>query len=269
MDRSPGAWRWAIRILVTNDDGVQACGLWELVKALAPENQVTVVAPDREQSGVGTAISLHRILRVKPVQAEVPSVTAYAVEGTPGDCVILGIGRLCPDAELVIAGINEGANLGDDVFISGTVGAALQARFRGLPAMAVSISDLGSEHYETAARVAARLVRALADGELPADTLLNINVPDLPAREIRGVVVARQARRKYSDAVREETDARGKVYFWLVRGHTEWEDVEGTDIWAIRNGLISIIPLDTDVRRDGEVSAVQALCGPVQDDLRE
>ena len=178
-----------------NDDGVQFRGLWHLVKALAPEHQVTVVAPDREQSGVGTAISLHRILRVRPVQPEVPGVPAYAVEGTPGDCVILGLGALCTDAELVIAGINEGANLGDDVFISGTVGAALQARFRGLPAMAVSVSDLGSEHYGTAASVAARLVRALAAGDLPADTLLNVNVPDLPATEIRGVMVTRQARR--------------------------------------------------------------------------
>lgn len=260
--------RCAIKVLVVNDDGVQFHGLWTLVKALLPRHRVTVVAPDREQSGVGTAISLHRILRVREVTGTVQNVPAFAVEGTPGDCVILGLGALCKDADLVVAGINEGANLGDDVFISGTVGAALQAHFRGLPAIAASVSDLGSTHYEPAARIVARLVEALEDGRLPRRMVLNVNVPDLPAKDIRGVVVARQARRRYADRVQEDQDTRGKAYYWIVRGQAVWEMDEGTDIWALRSGYVSLIPLHTDVRCEECIPAVEALCQPIREMLR-
>jgi 5'-nucleotidase len=218
---------------------------------------------------VGTAVSLHHILRVRKVAPEVPGVPVYAVEGTPADCIILGLGALAKDAEVVISGINDGANLGDDVLISGTVGAALQGYFRGLPAIAASVSELQSTHYGPTARIVARLVEALADGRLPKRLLLVLNVPDLPAADIKGIVVARQARRKYADVVREELDSRAKAYYWIVRGRPEWQHEEGTDIWAIRNGYASLIPLHTDMRCDECLPQVEALCGPLLDDLHK
>jgi 5'-nucleotidase len=239
------------------------------VEELARHHQVTVVAPDREQSGVGTAISLHRILRVREVPPEVPGVTAYAVEGTPGDCVILGLGELARGAELVVAGINEGANLGDDVLISGTVGACLQALFRGVPGLAVSVSALGSVNYLPAARIAARLAQAMGDGLLPRRMVLNVNVPDLPAEEIRGVVVTRLAARAYADVVRQETDSRGKSYFWIVRGNPEWQVEEGTDIWAIANGYVSLLPLHSDLLCSSCLPQVEAVGRTVWDDWRD
>lgn len=238
------------------------------MEELARHHQVTVVAPDREQSGVGTAVSLHRILRVREVTPEVSSVTAYAVEGTPGDCVILGLGELAKDAELVVAGINEGANLGDDVLISGTVGASLQAFFRGVPALAVSVSDLGSVNYRPAARIAARLAQAIGEGLLPRRMVLNVNVPDLPAEEIRGMMVTRLAARGYADIVRQETDTRGKSYFWIVRGNPEWKVEEGTDIWAIANGFVSLLPLHSDLLCSSCLPQVEAVGQTVWDDLR-
>jgi 5'-nucleotidase len=261
--------RSTIRILIANDDGVHFHGLWTLVEELAPHHQITVVAPDREQSGVGTAISLHRILRVRQVHSPVAGVSAYAAEGTPADCVVLGLGALAKDAELVISGINEGANLGDDVFISGTVGAALQGYFRGLPAIAASVSELGSTHYRPTARLVARLVEAIADGRLPRRLMLVVNVPDLPAHEIQGVIVARQARRRYADIVQEEKDTRGKTYYWIVRGRPEWQDEEGTDIWAIRHGYAALLPLQADVRCSDCLPQVEALCQPLLDDLHQ
>jgi 5'-nucleotidase len=190
------------------------------------------------------------------------------VEGTPGDCVILGLGELAKGAELVVAGINEGANLGEDVLISGTVGASLQALFRGLPAIAVSVSALGSVNYRPAARIAARLARAIGDGLLPRRVVLNVNVPDRPAAELRGVLVTRLASRRYADIVRRETDTRGKSYFWIVRGRPEWELDEGTDIWAIVNGFVSVLPLHSNLLCVSCLPQVEAVGRLVWDDLR-
>jgi 5'-nucleotidase len=253
---------------VANDDGIHVPGLWTLVEELARDNQVTVVAPDREQSGVGTAVSLHRILRVREIRPEAPGVSAYAVEGTPGDCVVLGLGELAKDAELVVAGINDGANLGDDVLISGTVGASLQALFRGVPAVAVSVSALGSVNYLPAARIAARLAQAMGEGLLPRRMVLYVNVPDLPAEEIRGVMVTRLATRRYADIVRQETDTRGKSYFWIVRGQPEWQVEEGTDIWAIVHGFVSLLPLHSNLLCPGCRPQVEAVCQTVWDELQ-
>lgn len=257
-----------MRILVANDDGVHFQGLWTLVEALTPCHQVTVVAPDREQSGVGPALSLHHALRAHPVTSPIAGVCAYAVQGTPGDCVILGLGALAQDAELVIAGINEGANVGDDVFISGTVGAALHGYFRGLPAIAISVTAPHSTHYRPAAHVAARLVESFASGQMPRRTLLNVNVPDLPAGEIKGVVLARRAHRRYDDLIQEAKDDRGKTLYWIVRRRPAGEPEEGTDIWAIRNGNISIVSLESDMIRSNSCSQLEALCETLLEGLR-
>ncbi len=237
------------------------------MEELAVKHDITVVAPDREQSGVGTSVSLHRILRVRSLETPAPARVAYSVEGTPADCVILGLGSLCPQAEMVIAGINEGANLGNDVFISGTVGAALQAHFRGVPSMAVSVADLGSVHYKTAARVAATLVDSLQARGLPTEYLVNVNVPDLPPSEIRGVVVTRQARRRYADKVRQERDTRGKEYYWIVRGKAEWDVEPGTDLWAIANGYVSLLPVHALVHSEKGAREMEELCQPLLDAL--
>jgi 5'-nucleotidase len=169
---------------------------------------------------------------------------------------------------MVIAGINEGANLGPDVFISGTVGAALQAHFRGVPAMAVSVADLGSVHYDTAARVAAALVDKLETRGLPTEYLVNVNVPDLPANEIRGVMVTRQARRRYADLVREERDTRGKAYYWIVRGRAQWDVEQGTDMWAIANGYVSLLPFHGQGQSAAGAVEMADMCQPLMDALR-
>lgn len=257
-----------MKILIANDDGAHFHGLWTLVEELAPYHQITVVAPDREQSGVGAAVSLHRILRACSITSPIAGVPAYAVEGTPGDCVILGLGSLAQDAELVVAGINEGANVGDDIFISGTVGAALHGYFRGLPAIAASVSSPHSTHYHPTARIVASLVEALAEGHLPRRILLNVNVPDLAADEIRGVRLTRRAHRRYNDLIQEEKDDRGKTYYWIVRRRPQGEIEEGTDIWAIRNGNISILPLQRDVHNIDCQPQLQALCSTLLRDLR-
>ena len=261
--------RASVRILVSNDDGVHFHGLWTLVEELVLRHQVTVIAPDREQSGIGTAISLHGILRARAVTAPVAGVSAYAVEGTPGDCVSLGLGALAKESELVVSGINEGSNLGDDAFLSGTVGAAFHAFFRGVPAIAVSVSSLHSTHFDPAARVVSGLVDAFANGRLPRRVLLNVNVPDIPAREIRGVRVTRPARRRYNEQVREEEDARGKTYYWIVRERPDWEIEEGTDISALQNGFISIVPLRSDMRDEGCVPSLESLCETLGRTLRD
>ena len=257
-----------MRILISNDDGVHFQGLWTLVEELAPRHQITVIAPDREQSGVGTAISLHRIIRARAVTSPVDGVPAYVVEGTPGDCVSLGLGAIAKDTELVIAGINEGSNMGDDVFLSGTVGAAFHAYFRGVPAIAVSVSSLRSTHYRPAARIVSGLVDALASGRLPCRMLLNINVPDIPAQEIKGVRVARQAHRHYNEQVREEKDSRGKPYYWIVRERPDWDIEEGTDVWALRDGCVAIVPLQSDIRDTACAPQLELLCGTLLEKLR-
>ncbi len=258
-----------MQILISNDDGIHFPGLWTLVEGLAPRHQVTVVAPDREQSGVGAAISLHRVIRARAVTAPIAGVSAYAIEGTPGDCVALGLGAMAKDAELVVAGINEGSNMGDDVFLSGTVGAAFHAYVRGVPAIAVSVSSLQSTHYHPAAQIVSRLADALAEGRLPRRVWLNVNVPDIPAQEIKGVRITRQARRRYNEKVREDRDARGKTYFWITRERPDWEIEEGTDIWALKNACVSITPLQTDIRSADCEPQLQALCGALADNLRD
>jgi 5'-nucleotidase len=169
------------------------------------------------------------------------------------------LGSLAQDAELVIAGVNEGANVGDDVFISGTVGAALHGYLRGLSALAISVTALHSIHYRPTAHIAAHLVAAFADGSLPQHTLLNVNVPDLPAHEIKGVVLARRAHRRYDDLIQEAKDDRGKTFYWIVRQRPLGEVEDGTDIWAIRNGNVSIVSLQSDMISSKDSPQLQAL----------
>jgi len=229
-----------VRILVTNDDGVLADGLWTLVGELKNIADIVVVAPDREMSAIGTAVSLRQPVRVNKVTPLIDGVETYAVEGTPADSVILGLGKLVKDrVDLVISGINQGANLGDDVLISGTVGAALQASLRGSPAFAISLALGDNLQFANAAKFAALLARRFSSGALPNNICLNVN---LPLEQIKGVRLTHPASKSHIDTVEERYD-NGRQHYWLVRRRVNKPIDERTDIWAVEQGNISISPL--------------------------
>jgi len=236
-----------MRILATNDDGILAPGLWTLVRELKKIAQVIVVAPDREQSARGTSVTLRQPLRAQKITPLVSQVEAYSVEGTPADSVILALGKLIEDdIDMVVSGINQGPNLGNDVLISGTVGAALQGYLRGFPTIAISVAAVDSQCLEIAARAAALLAAKLSSGELPADIFLNINIPDLPLEEIKAVQLTRLASKSHIDTVKEGFDGR-QEYYWLVRQQLKMVADGETDIWAVEQGDISITTLNTEL----------------------
>lgn len=232
-----------MQILVTNDDGILSPGLWALVAVLKSIARVAVVAPDREQSASGTSVSLRQPLRVQKVSPVISGVEAYSVEGTPCDSVILALGKLIKgDVNLVVSGINQGHNLGDDILISGTVGAALQGYLRGLPALAVSVATTDNSGIENAAQLAKLLAKMIINQNLPADIFLNINLPDLPLAGIKGIKIAQPAHKTHIDSVEEGHDGRRK-YYWLVRQKQGKNAAENTDIQLLENGYISLTAL--------------------------
>ncbi|RJO60871.1 MAG: 5'/3'-nucleotidase SurE [Dehalococcoidia bacterium] len=231
-------------ILISNDDGIFAPGLWTLATELKKIDSIVVVAPDREQSATGTSVTLRQPLRVRKVAAIVPDVNTYGVEGTPSDSVILALEKLATTAEVVVSGINSGQNLGDDVLISGTVGAALQGYLRNLPAIAVSVGHSDTENLETAANLVRLLVGYIKSGTLPRDIFLNVNLPDVPLPKIKGIVMTQPTHKTHIDSVEEGNDGR-RDYFWLVRRKLEHQSPDSSDIWAVEHGYISITPLHT------------------------
>jgi len=234
-----------MRILVTNDDGIFADGLWTLVGELRNIAQVVVVAPDREMSAIGTAVSLHQPVRARRVTPVVAEVETYAVEGTPSDSVILALDKLLKDRiDLVISGINRGANVGDDILISGTVGAALQASLHGLPTFAISTVQGDNTYFGDAAKFAALLARKLDSNALPANICLNVNLPNLPREKIRGVKITYPAINSHTDTIDERYD-NGRQYYWFARQRINKPLDEKTDTWALEQGNISISPLLT------------------------
>ncbi|MBE0415386.1 MAG: 5'/3'-nucleotidase SurE [Dehalococcoidia bacterium] len=256
-----------MRILVTNDDGIYARGLWTLVGALKEVSEVVVVAPDREQSAVGSSVTLHQPLRAREITPPVKGVKSYCVEGTPADCVILALRNLNDsEIDLVLSGINEGANLGDDVLISGTVGAALQGHLNGIPSVALSVASLEDVHFDAAARLAVVLVRKIGAEALPKDIFLNVNLPNLPLDQIRGMEITQLGRRSYSDEIKEGHDGKRK-YYWIVRGKPEWQPKEGTDIWALLKDKISITPLHSDLTSQQALSPLKELSPTILHDL--
>ena len=257
-----------MKILVTNDDGIFAEGLWTLVKELKNVARVTVVAPDREQSAAGTAVTLWQPLRIRKVNPIVPEVEAYAVEGTPSDSVILALSNLVKGkVDLVISGINQGLNLGDDIYISGTVAAALQGYLYGFPAMAISASTKGNSlHLETAAKLAALLAPKITSGSLPPDLFLNINLPKSPLAEIGQAKITRLANESHVNTVEEGHDGK-REYYWLVRQRQNQNTNKETDVWAIEHGNISITPLFPNLSR--KLSATLAnLCSETFQELK-
>ena len=233
-----------MNIMVTNDDGITAPGIIALAAALRQLGRVAVVAPDREQSAVSHAITLHH-----PLRAEQRGDDSYAVSGTPTDCVNLGIHNLLdfrPD--LVVSGINRGGNMGDDITYSGTVSAAMEATLMGIPAVAVSLATVGEgSHYDAAALFIRGVVTRIVSEGLPPDTFLNVNVPDLPQERLKPPVITRQGKKRYGGAIVDKIDPRGKQYYWIGSIEPTYEDAEGTDFAAVSRGHISITPLHLDL----------------------
>lgn len=255
-----------MKILVTNDDGILAESLWVLVQELQKIARVTVAAPDGERSAIGTAVSLFQPLHVEEVRPPVAGVTAYAVDGSPADCVILALGKLIEgNVDIVVSGINPNLNLGEDVHISGTVGGALQGYFRGLPALAISAPPDSRTGLESAARVAARLAQKIAAN--PTRIFLNINVPDRPRDEIRGVRITRLARSSHINTVAEDNHGPKKQYRLVRERLTEAGD-DGTDIQAIEQGNISLTPLYTSLLDKPPQHLLKKLCADLLQELK-
>ncbi len=234
-----------MRILVSNDDGCQAAGILHLAETLAGIAEVTIVAPDRDRSGASNSLTLD-----VPIRATVMENGFIRVDGTPTDCVHLAItGLLEYEPDMVVSGINAGANLGDDVLYSGTVAAAMEGRFLGLPAIAVSLIAGQPRYYETAARVARELVLRLQSDPLPADTILNVNVPDLPWEQLAGFAATRLGHRHKAEPVVKSTDPRGRVIYWVGPAGAEQDAGPGTDFHAVRARQVSITPIQVDLTR--------------------
>jgi 5'-nucleotidase len=234
-----------MNILLTNDDGVLAEGLSALRSAIAPLGTIWVVAPEREQSATSHALTLHRPLRVRPLEERV-----FAVDGTPTDCVLLAC-KGVPDLieakmDLVVSGINHGANLGDDVSYSGTVAAAIEGCMMGCPSVAISLDDWRPGGFGAAGSVARTVVGQLIGHGLPAGTLININVPSIPESEIKGYRVTHLGRRTYRDRIVTKTDPRGRPYYWIGGDKPTWETQPGSDLDAVDAGYVSVTPIQLD-----------------------
>lgn len=228
-------------LLISNDDGVYASGLEALYQSLTSISAVTVVAPDRNHSGASNALTLENPLRIQLL-----SNGFISVNGTPTDCVHLALNELCESPpKMVVSGINAGANMGDDVLYSGTVAAAMEGRFLGLPAMAISLA--GKVHYQSAAQYAKLLVEKLLAEPLPRDQVLNVNVPDLPFDKIKGIKVTRLGKRHQAEMIETGIDPRGRDIFWIGPPGKIADAGEGTDFHAIAQGYVSITPLKIDL----------------------
>lgn len=234
--------QWMV-ILVTNDDGVHSAGLIALFKALKEIGDAYIVAPDRERSAVGHALTLHRPLKVEELREHV-----YAVNGTPTDAVVLGVHKVLPrKPDIVVSGINRGGNLGDDITYSGTVSAAIEGTILNIPSFAVSVPGDRNFHFETAALFAVTVVKFITENPLPYDTFLNVNVPNLAAGLVKGIRLTRQGKRTYDGAIQEVFSPRGERHYWIGGGTPYWERAEDTDISAVEEGYVSVTPIHLDL----------------------
>lgn len=230
-------------ILVTNDDGFFSKGIHHLAEALKELGEVYIVAPDRDRSAVSHALTMHRPLRVDLIKEN-----CYSVNGTPTDCVVVGVKKLLPrEPDLVVSGINKGANLGEDITYSGTVSAAIEATILGVPSFAISLVGEKPFRYETASYYALKIAKFILEKGLPPDTLLNVNLPNKPLQEIRGIKVTRQGKRSYKNSIHEIFSPWGEKQYWIGGGVVSWQKMDGTDIQAIIESYASVTPLHIDL----------------------
>ena len=252
-----------MNILLSNDDGILSPGLWALVKELHGIAEITVVAPDREQSATGTMVTLRQPLRVHKITPLIQGIDTYAVEGTPGDSVIVALEMVVKEKpDLIISGINQGLNTGDDVLISGTVGAALQGYLRDVPAIAVSVLNYNNDNIDNAARLVRCIAEKFKDKSLSGEFFLNINIPDYPINEINGIQITRQAHKTHIDTVREGHDGKHE-YYWLVRRQLNNDMEKDTDIYALKEKYISITPLNETLFQRKASGLNEVLCSEI------
>lgn len=253
-----------MRILISNDDGIQAKGIRALVERLSLEHEVYVIAPDRERSAAGHSLTLHQPLRVDEVPMGFEVAKAWATSGTPSDCIKIGISEiLVKKPDLVISGINHGPNLGADVLYSGTVSAAMEGAVLGYPSIAVSLTNghLDSADFVYAANFITKFVPKIADMNFPQKTILNINIPVTNGGNATGVEITRLGTRMYTDTYEKRLDPRGKVYYWLAGEIVETGEEEGTDVMAIRQNRISITPVTFEMTHRSIIPELeQAFC---------
>jgi 5'-nucleotidase len=236
-----------MRILLTNDDGVDSEGLFALKEALSPDHEITIIAPDRNWSTSGHTRTMDRPLRVSEVKLR-DGTMAYATDGTPSDCVALAaLGFLSEKPELVVSGINRGNNMGDDITYSGTVAAAMEGIVSGMPSIAVSMGWEPEWLVDVGAAFVKRLVQQISVRGLDKDILLNVNVPSIPHDEIKGVEITRLGKRVYNDELIVRTDPRGRKYYWMGGTKVTNELAEGTDVSAVEEGCVSITPIHMDL----------------------
>lgn len=251
-----------MHILVTNDDGVNAPGLLALAQSMRALGQVSVLAPDRNWSASGHVKTLDRPMRVKNAILS-DGTKALTTDGAPSDCVAMAVIGLLPDPiDLVISGINSGANLGHDVTYSGTVTAAMEAAISGLPGIAISLDTPamieGALNFEPAAKFAQQVVRNVIEHGLPPQTLLSVNVPYLPFNEIQGIQITRQGLRIYRDALVQRVDPRGRPYYWIGGDAPDGVPDAGTDIGALRERYVTVTPLQLDLTAHHLIEPLQA-----------
>ncbi len=246
-----------MRIMLTNDDGINAPGLYALQARMRKTDEIAIVAPDSERSAVGHAITTVDPLRVIEVKRN-GSLYGLAVSGTPADCVKIAIKALLPwRPDMVISGINQGPNTGMNAIYSGTISAATEATMLGIPAFAVSLDSFTSREFAPAAAFAGRLAKTIARRKLPPGVLLNVNFPALPARRVRGVRVTRQGMARFSEEFHKRMDPRGHAYWWLGGEMLEAEEEDGTDSAALREGYISVTPIHYDMTAFGSLEKIE------------
>lgn len=250
-----------VHILLTNDDGVLSEGLQALRRFLAaqPDMFISVVAPDRERSGTGHAITVYNPLRVEEIVFPDGAAKGWAVDGTPSDCIKLAVSTLLHSRpDIVVSGINRGANLGTDVFYSGTVSAAIEGAITGIPSLAVSLTAFENLEYGLASRLTLYLVRKILQKKLPPHTLLNVNVPPLDEGSVAGVAITRLGVRRYTNTFEKRLDPRGRTYYWLSGEVADDEAAPDTDVAAIRRNEVSITPIHFDLTDHAIMAALQA-----------
>ncbi len=232
-----------MHLLLSNDDGIHAMGLNLLAKALAPLGKISVVAPNRNRSAASNSLTLER-----PIRAQEIAENWYSVDGTPTDCVHLAItGLLKDEPDIVVSGINAGANLGDDVIYSGTVAAAMEGRFLGLPAVAISLASFQPKYMLDAAQVSTELISRLTETTIPGDVIININIPDIAKSELKGVQTTRLGNRHKAEPVIETQDPRGNPIYWVGAAGPEQDAGIGTDFYAVNNSYVSVSPMHLDL----------------------
>ena len=232
-----------VRILISNDDGINSEGLHKLHHKLKDLGEVYVVAPDRDQSAVSHSLTLYR-----PLRLEIVAENVYTVDGTPTDCINLAVNGLLKDKkpDLLVSGINKGENLGDDITYSGTVSAAMEGTLLGIPSIASSLVGRKDFNFDVAGEYTKIVAEYVLKNSLPKDTLLNVNIPSLETEAIKGVMVTRQGKRVYGDPVVEKTDPRGKKYYWIGGDELDFVHMDNSDIMAVQEGYVSVTPVSLD-----------------------